>query len=147
MNPTFPSSPHLKATDILEPPRKKSVPPPLPRLESAPPSSGLLRGGSPAGLDAGSFHPLILSPTPVDPPRLHPRSSTWAKLIAVGGVTLLVTAMLIRSHEGPRAPQALRASVPASQSVVPPRQFVELDEVLIEGVLYDKENIEGGVLR
>jgi len=53
--------------------------------------------------------------------------------------------MLIRSYEGskePRTPEAVLASKPP---VIMPQQFFELDEVLIEGALYDKEDIQRSV--
>jgi hypothetical protein len=139
-------SPNIESADVSEAPRKKSIPPPLPRRDSAPPPpSGFLRSGAPAGVSGGSLRPLILSPTPIEAPEPHHRWSNWTKLISIGTVALLVTSMLIRSHEGsgePQTPQAVLASEP---SVVMSRQVIELDEVLIEGALYDKENTEGNV--
>jgi hypothetical protein len=51
--------------------------------------------------------------------------------------------MLIRSHQGSGEPSTLQPGVLVSKPpVIIPRQVVELDEVLIEGALYDKEPVE-----
>lgn len=142
MNPVFHTpSPELETANLPEPPRKKSVPPPLPRWDSvSPASSGFPRCASGAG---DSLHPLILSPTPIDTHEPHHRWITSAKLISIGVVALLVTSMLIRSHQGSGEPSTLQPGVLVSKPpVIIPRQVVELDEVLIEGALYDKEPVE-----
>lgn len=67
---------------------------------------------------------------------------TWARLTAVGGVALLVTWMLIGSHAQSGKPSSLGGGGPAlKEEVILSQQYIELDEVLIEGALYDKPDI------
>jgi hypothetical protein len=136
-------SPDLEATDVPELPRKKSIPPPLPRRDSAPSSSDFPRAGSAAGGLRDSMYPVLLSPTTAHEPALHHRLSPWAELILIGGAALLVTPMVIGSHAPSGEPSMFQAGVPASKArVVPSPQVVELDEILILGALYDKPEVQ-----
>lgn len=67
---------------------------------------------------------------------------TWARLVSVGGIALLVTRMLIGSRVQSGEPSTFGGGGPApKEDIIPPEQFIELDEILIEGALYDKADV------